>query len=118
MILSGRYDAVVSDYQMPEMNGIELLKRVREAGSRVPFIIFTGKGREEVVIEALNSGADFYIQKGGNPGAQFAELANAVRQLAGRQRAEPQSARAKRCCIRRRNLPISAAGSSTTSPDV
>lgn len=88
MILSGRYDAVVSDYQMPEMNGIELLKRVREAGSRVPFIIFTGKGREEVVIEALNSGADFYIQKGGNPGAQFAELANAVRQLAGRQRAE------------------------------
>lgn len=44
MILSGRYDAVVSDYQMPEMNGIELLKRVREAGSRVPFIIFTGKG--------------------------------------------------------------------------
>ena len=88
MILAGRYDAVVSDYQMPEMDGIALLKRVREAGSRVPFIIFTGKGREEVAIEALNSGADFYIQKGGNPKAQFAELANAVRQLAGRQRAE------------------------------
>jgi len=88
MILAGRYDAVISDYQMPEMDGITLLKRVREAGSRVPFIIFTGKGREEVAIEALNRGADFYLQKGGDPKAQFAELANAVRQLAGRQRAE------------------------------
>jgi DNA-binding NarL/FixJ family response regulator len=46
----------------------------------VPFIIFTGKGREEVVIEALNSGADFYIQKGGDPKAQFAELAHKIRQ--------------------------------------
>lgn len=88
MILAGRYAAVVSDYQMPEMDGIALLKRVREAGSRVPFIIFTGRGREEVAIEALNNGADFYLQKGGDPKAQFAELANAVRQLAGRQRAE------------------------------
>ena len=88
MILTGRYDAVVSDYQMPEMDGIELLKQVRKAGNRVPFIIFTGRGREEVAIEALNNGADFYLQKGGNPGTQFAELANAVRQLAGRKRAE------------------------------
>ncbi|MDV2481838.1 PAS domain S-box protein [Methanoculleus sp. Wushi-C6] len=88
MILSGRYDAIVSDYQMPEMDGIALLKEVRKAGSRVPFIIFTGRGREEVAIEALNNGADFYIQKGGNPKTQFAELANAVRQLAGRRRAE------------------------------
>ncbi|WP_292519639.1 PocR ligand-binding domain-containing protein [Methanoculleus sp.] len=88
MIMTGRYDAIVSDYQMPEMDGIALLKRIREAGSRVPFIIFTGRGREEVAIEALNNGADFYLQKGGDPKAQFAELANAVRQLAGRQRAE------------------------------
>jgi PAS domain S-box-containing protein len=88
MIMSDRYDVIVSDYQMPEMDGITLLKRVREARSQVPFIIFTGRGREEVVIEALNSGADFYLQKGGDPKSQFAELANAIRQLAGRQRAE------------------------------
>jgi len=67
MIMSDRYDVIVSDYQMPEMDGITLLKRVREEGSQVPFIIFTGRGREEVVIEALNSGADFYLQKGGDP---------------------------------------------------
>ncbi|PKL57279.1 MAG: hypothetical protein CVV35_00735 [Methanomicrobiales archaeon HGW-Methanomicrobiales-6] len=88
MIMTGRYDAVVSDYQMPEMDGIGLLKQIREAGSRVPFIIFTGRGREQVAIEALNNGADFYLQKGGDPKTQYAELANAVRQLAGRRRAE------------------------------
>jgi len=88
LIMTGRYDVVVSDYQMPEMDGIALLKRAREAGSQVPFIIFTGKGREEVVIEALNNGADFYLQKGGDPKTQFAELANAIRQLAGKQKAE------------------------------
>ncbi|MFA6673443.1 MAG: PAS domain S-box protein, partial [Methanoculleus sp.] len=54
----------------------------------MPFIIFTGRGREEVAIEALNNGADFYLQKGGDPKTQFSELANAVRQLAGRRRAE------------------------------
>ncbi|MFA6671020.1 MAG: PAS domain S-box protein [Methanoculleus sp.] len=95
MIRTGRYDAVISDHQMPEMDGIELLKQVREAGSRVPFIIFTGRGREEVAIEALNNGADFYLQKGGNPKTQFAELANAVRQVAGRRRAEVAVRRGK-----------------------
>jgi len=64
-IASGSFDAVISDYQMPEMDGIELLRKVRASGSRIPFIIFTGRGREEVVIEALNEGADFYLQKGG-----------------------------------------------------
>ena len=88
MIMTGQYDVVVSDYQMPVMDGIALLKRVRGGGSQVPFIIFTGRGREEVAIEALNNGADFYIQKGGDPKTQFAELTNAIRQLAGRQKAE------------------------------
>ncbi|MGA2912500.1 MAG: PAS domain S-box protein [Methanoregula sp.] len=74
------YDCIISDYQMPEMDGIVFLKTVRSRGNVVPFIIFTGKGREEVVIEALNSGADFYLQKGGDPKAQFAELAHKIRQ--------------------------------------
>jgi PAS domain S-box-containing protein len=74
-----RFDAIVSDYQMPEMDGIEFLKVVRGRGDKTPFIIFTGKGREEVVIEALNAGADFYLQKGGEPKAQFAELAHKIR---------------------------------------
>jgi CheY-like chemotaxis protein len=49
-----RYDAVVCDYQMPMMNGIDFLKRLRSQGNQIPFILFTGRGREEIVIEALN----------------------------------------------------------------
>ncbi len=74
------YDAVISDYQMPDMDGIEFLKKVRSSGNSIPFIIFTGKGREEVVIEALNAGADFYLQKGGDPRSQFTELIHKIRQ--------------------------------------
>ena len=84
IIQSGHFDVIVSDYQMPNMDGIQLLKALRSTGDTVPFIIFTGKGREDVVIEALNNGADFYLQKGGKPGAQFAELENLVRHLAMR----------------------------------
>jgi PAS domain S-box-containing protein len=73
------FDAVVSDYQMPGMDGIALLALVRKLHGRLPFILFTGKGREQVVIRAINEGADFYLQKGGDPGAQFAELAHKTR---------------------------------------
>ena len=59
---------------MPEMDGIEFLKKVRNWGIEVPFILFTGRGHEEVVIQALNEGADFYLQKGGDPKPQFAGL--------------------------------------------
>jgi DNA-binding NarL/FixJ family response regulator len=72
------YDAVISDYQMPEMNGIVFLKAVRKSWPAIPFIIFTGRGREEVVIEALNCGADHYLQKGGDPKSQFAELMHTI----------------------------------------
>jgi len=81
------YDAIVSDFQMPEMDGITFLKKVRSSHPQLPFIIFTGRSREEVVIEALNNGADQYLQKGGNPTAQFAELNHMIRQAVERRRA-------------------------------
>ena len=68
------FDVVVSDYEMPDMDGIGLLKEIRSRDDDVPFILFTGRGREEVAIEAIDNGADFYIQKGGDPRSQFTEL--------------------------------------------
>ncbi len=82
------YDAIVSDYQMPDMNGIEFLQEIRRTHRDIPFILFTGRGREEVVIQAINKGADFYIQKGGDPIAQFAELGHKIREAVGRRQIE------------------------------
>jgi PAS domain S-box-containing protein len=79
LMAGGNYDAIISDYQMPGEDGITFLKSVRDSYTDIPFILFTGRGREEVVIEAINNGVDFYIQKGGDARAQFAELAHKIR---------------------------------------
>ena len=95
-LTSGTYDAIISDYQMPEMDGIDFLRIVRQQYRDMPFILFSGKSREEVIIEALNCGADFFVQKGGNPRAQFAELMNMVYQAVLRRQSEVELARSER----------------------
>ncbi|MGD0817496.1 MAG: GAF domain-containing protein [Methanomassiliicoccales archaeon] len=83
-----RYDVIVSDYQMPGEDGIQFLKSLRASGDMTPFILFTGKGREDVVIEAINNGADAYLQKGGDPISLYAELEHRVGTIVRRHRAE------------------------------
>ena len=78
------YDVVISDYLMPEKDGIEFLSEIRGTGNNIPFIIFTGRGCEDVVIQAINNGADFYIQKGDDPRAQFDELIRKLKAAADR----------------------------------
>jgi len=75
------FDAVVSDYQMPERDGLDFLRELRDKGDNVPFIMFTGRGREEVAIEALNLGADQYLNKTGDPEAVYGELAHSIRRI-------------------------------------
>lgn len=87
-LVNMQFDAIISDYEMPGINGIEFLQRFRRTGDQTPFCIFTGRGREHVAIDALNSGADFYLQKGGDPKAQFAELKNMIRQSVKRRQVE------------------------------
>jgi PAS domain S-box-containing protein len=72
------YDAVVSDYRMPGKDGLEFLRELRDAGNNIPFVMFTGRGREEVAIKALNLGADNYVDKNGCPEIVYAELAHDI----------------------------------------
>ena len=88
LLQSMKYDAIISDYEMPKMDGIEFLKRVRASGNTIPFILFTGRGREDVVIQALNEGADYYLQKGGDPKSLYAELSHKVRLAVQKRQAE------------------------------
>jgi PAS domain S-box-containing protein len=90
LMLKNNYDAIICDYEMHEIDGITFLKQIRASGNNIPFIVFTGRGREEIVIQALNEGADFYLQKGGEPEPQFIELAHNVRQAIQRHRAETE----------------------------
>ncbi|GAB7015380.1 PAS domain S-box protein [Methanogenium cariaci] len=99
-IEAGHYDAIISDFEMPDMNGIEFLSALRSTGNDTPFIIFTGKGREEVVIDAFNIGADYYLQKGGHPKAQFARLHTIIQEAIENRRAESE--------IQRKNAEIEA----------
>jgi PAS domain S-box-containing protein len=84
---TGPYDCVVSDYDMPEMDGLELLRAVRRVDPDLPFVLFTGRGSEEVASEAISAGVTEYMQKDTN-GDQFLVLANRVRNAVERHRAE------------------------------
>jgi PAS domain S-box-containing protein len=83
------FDCVVCDYNMPSMNGFEVLESVREDHPDLPFILFTGKGSEEVASEAISAGVTDYLQKEVGPD-QYTVLANRIRNAVSQTRAERQ----------------------------
>ena len=84
LLKQGEFDVVVSDYEMPGMNGIDLIRSLNTMDRDIPIIIFTGRGSEEIAIEALNSGVSLYLKKGGDPKTQFEALRNKILELAQR----------------------------------
>ncbi|PVX23571.1 MAG: hypothetical protein CW691_10250, partial [Candidatus Bathyarchaeum sp.] len=85
---SSEFDVVVSDYKIPEKNGLDFLKTLRRNKNNIPFILFTGQGREEVAIKALNLGADRFFNKFGPPETVYGELSYGVSQTVAQRRAE------------------------------
>ncbi|GAA0526806.1 PAS domain S-box-containing protein [Halorubrum aquaticum] len=79
------FDAVVCDYDLPDGTGIDFLERVREDDTEIPFVLFTGKGSEEVASEAISAGVTDYLQKRGG-GDQFEVLVNRLRNAVDRHR--------------------------------
>ncbi|SEW23961.1 bacterio-opsin activator domain-containing protein [Natrinema salifodinae] len=82
-------DCIVSDYEMPEMTGLELLEQVREDDPDLPFILFTGRGSEEIASEAIAAGVTQYLQKGSGK-EQYALLANQITNAVTQYRTESE----------------------------
>ncbi|MCK4566338.1 MAG: PAS domain S-box protein, partial [Candidatus Thorarchaeota archaeon] len=78
-----QYDAVICDFHLgqDQMNGLEILQWIRESGNSIPFIIFTGVSREEIAIQALNLGADYYLEKGEDLEGLFIEIGHHIRNV-------------------------------------
>ena len=84
------FDCIVSDYNMPRMDGLELLTTVREISADVPFVLFTGKGSEEIASEAVSAGVTDYLQKGTGT-ERYELLANRVVNAVEAHRAEERA---------------------------
>ncbi|MFB6074987.1 MAG: PAS domain S-box protein [Haloarculaceae archaeon] len=80
-------DCVVSDFDMPGMDGLALLRAVRESHPDLPFVLFTGKGSEEIASEAISAGVTDYLQKETGTD-QYAVLANRIRRAVEERRAK------------------------------
>jgi len=82
-----RFDCVVSDYEMPGMNGLELLDAVQESYPDLPFILLTGGGSERIASKAISAGVTDYLKKETGK-EQFAVLANRIENAISRRRTE------------------------------
>jgi PAS domain S-box-containing protein len=84
------FDCIVSDHDMPGKNGIEFLETVRNEYPDIPFILFTGKGSEEVASDAISVGVSDYLQKGSGTD-RYVVLANRIQNVITKRRAEQEA---------------------------
>lgn len=82
------FDVIITDYEMPDMNGLELLKTLRTMEDDTPLIIYTSHGRDDVTVRAMRGGAEFVMCKSGDAEAQFSDLKCIVREIVRRRDAE------------------------------
>ncbi|MCY4732224.1 GAF domain-containing protein [Natronomonas gomsonensis] len=99
----GEFDCIISDYDMPGQNGIDFLRTVREEYSNLPFVLYTGKGSEEVASEAIRAGVTDYLQKDTGTD-QYTLLSNRVRNAVESYRANQQAEAVQRVNTVVRNI--------------
>jgi CheY-like chemotaxis protein len=58
-----KFDMIMTDYDMPNMNGLQLLRWIHESKIDIPVVMLTAAGTEEVAVEAMKSGAYDYVRK-------------------------------------------------------
>jgi DNA-binding response OmpR family regulator len=77
------FDAVILDLGLPDMQGVEVLKRWRKVGRQMPVLILTARGSWAEKVEGLNAGADDYISKPSHIQEIAARLRALIRRAAG-----------------------------------
>lgn len=82
-----QFDCVVSDYDMPNTDGLEFLQLVRETHPDLPFILFTGAGDEDIASKAIRAGVTDYVKKRGGS-EQYEVLANRIDNAVDRYRTQ------------------------------
>ena len=75
------YDVIVSDHDMPFIDGIKFLRTIRNKKISIPFILFTGFGKDEIIHFAIENGANSVMQKTSNPKVQYSELSKQIWQI-------------------------------------
>ena len=89
ILADAEIDCIVSDYEMPGPNGLELMETVRAEHGDVPFILLTGRGTEEIASEAISAGVDDYILKlEVVEDQQYQQLANRITSAVDQQRTQ------------------------------
>lgn len=71
-------DCIVSEADLPEKDGVQFLRDVREAYSNLPFILFTGRGNEAIASEAISASVTDYFRKTGDS-SQYTQLADRIK---------------------------------------
>ncbi|MBC8321373.1 MAG: response regulator [Bacteroidetes bacterium] len=72
------FNILILDYKLPDIDGVEIIKKLRLAKNNIPIILLTGFGDESLILQSLKSGANHYIQKKGD---YLQELPVVIREL-------------------------------------
>jgi PAS domain S-box-containing protein len=92
-LINTRYfDVIISDYAMPDMDGLAMLQEIRARGCQSVFVVVTAKRLAHIAIDALNSGADYYLQKGADSAQEITKLVEFIRKGVPERHAEHEIA--------------------------
>ena len=88
LIQNEHFDAIITDYDMPGMDGLELLEKIKKSHPEMPVIFYTGQGNEEIARKAFLFGASDYIVKDSRRIAHREKLIHTIRQAIERRKTQ------------------------------
>jgi two-component system, OmpR family, KDP operon response regulator KdpE len=88
-IAAGKPELILLDLGLPDMDGLDIIRRLRGEGDRTPIVVLSSRGEEAVKVDALNLGADDYVTKPFGIAELIARIRTALRHRLQVQGAEP-----------------------------